>query len=109
MTMLSTTNQGAPFPQVNEPINNVNDWVEQLALFMEVRGVQRFADMATLSTKRPSPAGGEMAYITADKSVYVYDTISWKRVFPPSPMVYSGTTTPAAGLGAVGDLYIQVV
>lgn len=107
MTMRSTTNQGAPFPDVNEPINNVNDWIYALATFLEVRSVQRFTSQANLSTKRPSPSEGELAYLTDTNILQVFTGSTWQRVFPPSPMVYSGTTTPSSSLGSPGDLYIK--
>jgi hypothetical protein len=107
MTMLSTSNQGVPYPDVNEPLNNVNDWLYAMAQYLETRGVARFATMAELSSKRPSPASGEVAWVFETHSVYVFDVNAWKRIYPPTPMVYSGTTTPSSSLGAVGDLYIK--
>jgi hypothetical protein len=107
MSTRNTANQAAPFPDVNEPLNNVNDWIYNLAIFQEVRGVQRFATQAELSSKRPTPSSGEFCWIVADKVLQVFDGTAWKRVYPPQPMVYSGTTTPASSLGAVGDLYIK--
>lgn len=107
MSMRSTTNQGAPFPDVNEPFNNVNDWIYLLATFMEVRGVQRFTTTSQLSTKRPSPVAGEMAVITGDKTVLVYDGTAWQRVYPAKPQIFTGTATPASSLGSTGDLYIK--
>jgi hypothetical protein len=107
MTTRNTANQAAPFPDVNEPMNNMNDWIYNLATFQEVRGVQRFSTQADLSTKRPSPVAGEFAWVTADLVLQVFDGTAWQRVYPPKPMVYSGTATPSSTLGAVGDLYIK--
>lgn len=107
MSMRYTANQAYPFPDVNETMNNVNDWIYLLNLHAEVRGVQRFSTQADLSTKRPAPSAGEFAFIVADKVVQVYDGTAWQRVYPPKPMVYSGTGTPSSALGVVGDLYIK--
>lgn len=107
MSLRYTSNQAYPFPDVNEPLNNVNDWIYYLATFAEVRGVQRFATQAELSSKRTSPTAGEFAWVTADKTVQVYDGTGWKRVYPPSPMVYSGTTVPSSSLGSPGDIYMK--
>jgi hypothetical protein len=107
MTTRTTSNQGAPFPDVNEPLNNMNDWIYALATFMEVRGVQRFTNAADLSTKRTAPTAGELAWINDTNILQVYDGTTWKRVYPPAPMIYSGTATPSTSLGAVGDLYIK--
>lgn len=107
MTTRSTANQGAPFPDVNEPLNNMNDWIYALAVFLETRGVQRFSTQADLATKRPTPSDGEVCWITSEDAMYAYTGSAWKRVYPPSPMVYSGTAVPASTLGAVGDFYIK--
>ena len=113
MSMRATATQGAPFPDVNEPLNNMNDWLYLLATFQEVRGIQRYATQAACSAARPTPTAGEVAFITADVNnnnqpiIQVYDGSAWKRVFPPSPMVYSGTGTPPNTTGAVGDIWIK--
>jgi hypothetical protein len=107
MSMRATSNQAWPFPDVNEPMNNMNDWIYALDTYAEVRSNQRFASQADLSTKRPTPGAGEMAYLIDQKIIQVYDGTTWKRVFPPSPMVYSGTAAPTSALGAVGDLYVK--
>jgi hypothetical protein len=107
MSMRATANQAWPFPDVNEPMNNMNDWLYLLSIFAELRSVQRFTTSADLSTKRPTPVAGEVAWITADKVIQVYDGTTWKRVYPPQPMVYSGTAAPASSLGTVGDLYVK--
>ena len=107
MSMRYTTNQAYPFPDVNEPINNMNDWIYALAQYAELRGVQRFATSAELSTKRPTPTAGETAFLVDQKIIQVYDGTAWKRVYPPSPMVYSGTAAPPSSTGVVGDLYVK--
>jgi len=111
MTTRYTANQAAPFPDVDEPINNVNDWIYLLATFQEVRGIQRFATQAALLAARPTPVAGEVAWINgplaSDQVLQVYNGSTWKRVYPPQPMVYSGTAAPASTTGAVGDLYIK--
>lgn len=111
MTMRATANQAAPFPDVNEPINNMNDWIYLLATFQEVRGIQRFATQAALTAARPTPAAGEVAWISGplptDKVLQVFDGSAWKRVYPPQPMVYSGTGAPPSTTGVVGDIWIK--
>lgn len=107
MTMSYTTNQAFPYPGTDEYFKDANDWIYQLAQKAELWSVQRFADQATLASKRPTPTAGEFAWVTADKVLQVYDGTGWKRVYPPQPMVYSGTTTPSSSLGNPGDLYIK--
>jgi hypothetical protein len=107
MSMRYTSNQLYPFPDVNEPINNMNDWIYLLATYAELRGIQRFASAAELSSKRPTPTAGETAFLVDQKIIQVFDGAAWKRVYPPSPMVYSGTGAPASSLGVVGDLYVK--
>ena len=107
MSYINTPNQGVPYPAVDEPLNNVNDWVFTLATFLETRGLQRFSNSADLGNKRPTPVAGELAFIAADKVIQVFDGTTWQRVFPPKPMVYTGTATPSSSLGSTGDLYVK--
>ena len=107
MAMSYTTNQGFPYPGTDEYFKDANDWLYQLAQAVEVQVVQRFSDQTDLSTKRPTPSAGEFAWITADEVLQVYDGSAWNRVYPPQPMIYSGTTAPSSSLGAPGDLYIK--
>lgn len=107
MTMSSTANQGLPFPLADEKIADVNDHIRNLALAVEKQVVMKFADMATLGTKVPAPTAGMVAWITADKTLLVYDGTGWKRVYPYAPMTYTGSAAPTSALGQVGDIYIQ--
>lgn len=107
MTMLSTPNQGAPYPDVNEPLNNVNDWLYALAQFFERRAGARYANMSELSSKLPTPAAGDSAWIIADKTLLVYDGAAWARVYPPTPQIFFGTTNPSSSLGSVNDIYFK--
>lgn len=107
MSMRATANQAWPFPDVNEPINNMNDWIYLLDIFAEVRSVQRFTNAADLATRRPTPTAGEVAWNTADKTISVYDGAAWQRVYPPKPLVLSGTAAPTSAQGSVGDLYVK--
>lgn len=107
MTIGNTTNQGLPYPNANEYIKDVNDHIRNLAKAVETQLVMKFADMTTLGTKVPAPTAGMLAFITADKTLLLYDGTAWKRVYPYAPMTYSGNTTPASTLGQPGDFFIQ--
>jgi hypothetical protein len=107
MTMSYTSNQAFPYPGTDEYFKDANDWLKQLAEAAEVHSVQRFTNQADLSTKRPTPSAGEFAWITDDEVLQVYTGSAWERVYPPQPMIYTGTTTPSSSLGAPGDLYIK--
>lgn len=107
MTMANTTNQGLPYPLADEKIADVNDHIRKLALAVEKLGVQVFADMTSLGTKLPSPTNGMLAYVSADHMLYLRDNGAWQRVWPAQPRIYTGSTTPASSLGAIGDVYVQ--
>src|SRR6478752_4200497 len=106
MTMSSTANQAVPYPLADEKIADVNDHIRNLALMVEKQLVMKFADMTTLGTKVPTPTAGMVAWITADKTLLVYDGTGWKRVYPYAPMTYSGSVAPASSLGQIGDFYV---
>ena len=55
MSMRATQNQGAPYPDVDEPLNNVNDWLYDLAQFFETRAGARYNNSSDLSSKHPNP------------------------------------------------------
>lgn len=107
MTMSSTTNQAAPYPLADEKVADVNDHIRGLANWADGRVVMRFTDMTQLASKVPTPTGGQVAWITADKTLLVYDGTGWKRVYPAAPMTYTGSAAPASTLGQVGDIYVQ--
>jgi hypothetical protein len=107
MTMGSTAKQQAPYPMADEFLKDVNDHVRRLAQWADDRVVMRFATQTALGTAIPAPVAGQLAFIVADKVLQLYDGTGWKRVYPSSPAIYTGTATPAASLGAVGDIYIQ--
>ena len=109
MSLNYTSNQAYPYPDVDETLNNVNDWLYYLAVHTEERGVQRFATQAELASKRPTPTAGEFAWVTADSVLQVYDGSSWERVYPPQPAIYTGTATPSSSLGSPGDIYVKSI
>jgi len=107
MTMKSTPNQGFPYPDVDEDLSRVAHWLYDLAQAAEEHGVQRFADAADMSSKRPSPSAGEFAYLEDAQTVHVFDGTTWQRVYPPSPTIFTGSSAPSSSLGSPGDIYLQ--
>jgi hypothetical protein len=70
----------------------------------------RFANMADLTTKLTgvnAPADGMQAYVDDVGQLLLYVNGAWKRVYPVERQILSGTTVPAASLGAVNDIYMQ--
>lgn len=108
MTMRYTSNQGAPYPDVDEPLNNVNDWIFAIAQFFEKRAGARYSTFTELSNKHGSPSAGDSAFITSTKQLWVFDGSAWQRVYPPRPTIHSGTANPSSSLGDVGDIYLKV-
>ena len=107
MTMGSTAKQAAPYPMADEALKDGNDHVRKLAQWVDDRVVMRFATQTALGTAVPAPVAGQLCFIVADKVLQIYDGTGWKRVYPSSPTIYTGTAAPAGSLGAVGDIYIQ--
>jgi hypothetical protein len=107
MAILNTSNQQLPYPDNNEYLKWVWQYIRNLALAVEKISVMRFATSSDLTSRVPSPEEGMLAYLLDSNTLQVYTGSSWARVYPPSPAVYTGTTTPASSLGATGDLYIQ--
>jgi len=103
--------QGVQLMDHDEMLKFIWDRINDIALFYETRGVMRFQNISSLNAKLigdASPVAGMTAWIVESKQLITYDGTSWQRVFPASPQIYTGTTTPAASLGAVGDVYFQV-
>lgn len=111
MAILSTPVQGLPYPDQNEKINSVDEYIRNLALALEKKLVMVFSSAADRDTKLPSPAEGQFVYLTDVNKMYVRvvsgTTATWNQIYPATPGIYSGTTAPAATLGSVGDIYIQ--
>lgn len=111
MGYTNTPVNGARVPDHNENLNAIWKAEGILAHDLETRVNMRFANMADLTAKLVgdyAPVGGEVAYV-ADVGQYLgFVQGSWRRIYPSTPQIFSGTTTPPAGLGAVGDIYFQV-
>lgn len=107
----TSTVQGAPVPDHNEKLANIWQASGKLADFYDLRVNMRFASMSDLTTKltgAAAPVAGMMAYVADVAQVLVYAAGAWHKVYPTERGIYVGTTTPAANLGAVGDIYFQV-
>ena len=107
MAIQSTGNQGLPYPDNAEYLKYVWQYIRDAELAIEKKLVQVFASQTDLTTRVPSPVEGMMAYLKDSDIIQVYNGTSWKRVYPQSPAIYSGTTAPASTLGSVGDFYMQ--
>lgn len=107
MTYATTAVSVIPYPQSDEKLADGNDHVRKVAQYIDTRLVMRFASQSALGTAITAPVAGQLAWIVADNVLQIYDGTGWKRVYPASPTIYTGTAAPAASLGAVGDVYIQ--
>lgn len=82
-----------------------------LAKDLETRVNMRFASMTDLVTKLSgdyTPTGGEIAYVKDVGQYLGFVKGEWKRLYPSSPQIFSGSVVPPANLGQVGDVYLLV-
>lgn len=98
--------QGLPYPDKNELLNDIHNDIKSLVLVLDKKIVATFANNTELNAQAPHPEG-RLVFMRNTDTLQVYDGAAWKSVMPASPRIYSGTSAPAASLGAVGDLYIQ--
>jgi len=98
--------QGFRYPDMNEYLKDVPQFVQNLALDVEKRVVQIFASASDRGTKLPNPVSGNLTWLQDQKAMDVFDGSVYKRIYPFSPNITSGTSAPS-GTGAIGDIYIQ--
>jgi hypothetical protein len=101
---LTTVDQAVPYPD-NDTRPYVPYWFQRLAEFLEKRIVARFADAATLDTKRSSKTEGEMYYLEDDNSVWVWDG---STRYPVGQVRVSSSAAPATGTYPAGTLWVQI-
>lgn len=107
MATLNTSNQQLPYPDSNEYIKFAWQQIRDALLAVEPKLVMKFSSASDLSTRVPSPTEGMLAYVSDVDVLQLYVSGAWKRVYPPAPTIYTGTTTPSGSLGSVGDIYVQ--
>lgn len=107
MSTLNTSNQGIPYPDHNEYLKFAWQQIRDAVLAIEPKLNMVFANSSDLATRVPSPTEGMVAWMQDANVLQVYDGSSWKRVYPSSPAIYSGSGAPSSGLGTIGDLYFQ--
>lgn len=107
MATLKTPNQQLPYPDSNEYLKYVPNYISALALAVEKGLVMKFTDQTDLGTRLPAPTSGMLAWVQADKILQIYDGDSWVSLYPATPAIYSGTGAPSSTLGVTGDIYIQ--
>jgi hypothetical protein len=105
MAILNTS-QGLPYPDNNERLADVPDFIYALADALDDKILGVYASQAALSGAGPFEAG-RMAWVTADNTLQVYTGSTWVTVYPASPRIFSGTAVPSSSLGSNGDLYVR--
>lgn len=101
-----SSNQGLPYPDHNELVNDVPDYIKNLALALDKRIVGSYASTSALGAAGAF-AEGSVVWLQDTNTLQVYDGTKWVSIYPSSPRIYDGSTAPASNLGAVGDFYIQ--
>lgn len=98
---------GLDIPDSNTEVRETREVIEHHIKQIETYSVMSFASMTDLSTRVPSPREGMLSWIRDINELYVYDGSGWRRVWPTSPRIHSGTTLPSNALGQDGDVYFR--
>ena len=109
MGMLATPIMGLPYPDDNELLQDVPDFVRVLALALDKGKLPTFTTSAARDAAIPAPTSGSVAWIQDANPMArltVYDGAAWKRVYPAVTQVTSGTATPT-GTAEAGSIYVQ--
>jgi hypothetical protein len=110
MSYGTTPIDGIRVPDHNEKVADIWRASGYVAQDVEPFTNMRFTNMADLTTKLTgvnAPADGMQAYVDDVGQLLLYVNGAWKRVYPVERQILSGTTVPAASLGAVNDIYMQ--
>lgn len=110
MATVPTPVQGLPVPDNNTEIRKLYQAIIDLGEDVELRISMRFASMTELATKLAGVTlvAGMEAWISDSKVKMIYDGTTWHQMWPMKPAIMSGTSTPAANVGNVGDIYFQL-
>ena len=100
------TGQGLPYPDHQELVNDVPDYIKFLAQALDKKIVGVYANPAAL-VAAGSFSQGSVVWIQSTKTLQVHDGTQWVSIYPSTPRIHSGSAAPSSSLGSVGDLYIQ--
>lgn len=108
MATLTTPNMGLPYPDDNEYLKDVPDFIRVLALALDKGKLPSFANAAGRTAGIPSPTPGTICWITeaGNARLTLWDGSGWKRVYPTDPVIQSGSAAPS-GSAEAGTIYIQ--
>jgi hypothetical protein len=109
MAILNTPVQGLPYPDANATVNEVDDYIANLAAAVETKLVMEFASATDRNTKIATPTEGMVCWLQDVNVLEAHDGTTWQQVWPASPAILSGTTAPTGSQGNVGDIYVQYV
>lgn len=106
MTIQFTPVQGFRYPDDNELLQDVPQFIQNLALDVEKRVVGVYDDLADRALRVPSPTDGTMTWLKDTNKLEIFDGGSYRQIYPVTPNITSGTAAPS-GTGAIGDIYVQ--
>ena len=107
MATLNTPVQDLPYPDENSKINSTDEYIRNLAFALETKLVMSFPSSVERAAEIPTPTEGMVAWLQGSNKLTLYNGTAWVQIYPTVPTITSGTAAPAAGSGAVGDIYIQ--
>jgi len=109
MGMLATPIMGLPYPDDNELLQDVPDFVRVLALALDKGKLPTFTTSAARDAAIPAPTSGSLAWCQDNNPMprlTVYNGSAWARVYPPVTVVTSGSAAPT-GTAEAGSIYVQ--
>src|SRR6478752_4768449 len=108
MATLTTPIMGLPYPDDNELLQDVPDFIRVLALALDKSKIPSFATSAARNTAIPAPTTGSIAWVHDNNPMprlTTFDGTNWVRVYPPVTVVLSGNGAPT-GSAEAGSIYI---
>jgi hypothetical protein len=106
MTIQFSPIQGFRYPDPNEFLKDVPQFIENLARDVEKRVVMIFTSQSDRSAKLTSPVSGQLTWRQDTQILEVFDGSSYQQIYPAIPNITSGTAAPS-GTGNAGDIYVQ--
>ena len=80
-----------------------------LALAVEKKLVQNFANAPDRDAYNPNPIEGSFAVLRDPNQIHVFFDGSWRQVYPPAvPPISHGSAVPQSNQGVEGEVYFQI-
>lgn len=106
VTGAATQGSAIPQPLHTALVRDAYQQMRSMAQHIDRRLVTRYSTQQALNQVGNFQTG-QVAWIVNDRVLQVYDGSGWRVIYPASPTVHSGTSSPGSSLGSVGDIYVR--